>query len=126
MFNGIGGVSGQEIYRGEQLGDVVVFMGKFLPDVYRELHRANVLGDVIAIDQLPYRYDYHVRAAGRTAGLHLCSRGARARHDNADRQRCAAAQRPHTSGRVTRGRMAFCLRDPLDLDQVEAEHLHVR
>jgi hypothetical protein len=28
VFNGIGGVSGQESYRGEQLGDVVVWMGK--------------------------------------------------------------------------------------------------
>ena len=46
VFNGIGGVSG----RGEQLGDVVVFMGKFLPDVHRELHRVNVLGDVVAIE----------------------------------------------------------------------------
>ena len=39
VFNGIGGVSGQKSYRGEQLGDVVVWMGKFLPDVDRELHR---------------------------------------------------------------------------------------
>jgi hypothetical protein len=29
---------------------VVVFMGKFLPDVHRELHRVNVLGDVVAIE----------------------------------------------------------------------------
>ena len=43
-FNGIGGVSGQESYRGEHLGDVIVWMGKFLPDVHRELHRVNVLG----------------------------------------------------------------------------------
>jgi SnoaL-like domain len=50
VFNGIGGVSGRESYRGEQLGDVVVFMGKFLPDVHRELHRVNVLGDVVAIE----------------------------------------------------------------------------
>jgi hypothetical protein len=50
VFNGIGGVSGQESYRGEQLGDVVVWMGKFLPDVHRELHRVNVLGDVVAIE----------------------------------------------------------------------------
>jgi hypothetical protein len=35
VFNGIGGVSGQESYRGEQLGDVVAWMGKFLPDVQR-------------------------------------------------------------------------------------------
>jgi hypothetical protein len=50
VFNGIGGVSGQESYRGEQLGDVVVWMGKFLPDVHRDLHRVNVLGDVVAIE----------------------------------------------------------------------------
>jgi hypothetical protein len=45
VLDGIGGVSGQESYRGEQLGDVVVWMGKLLPDVHRELHRVNVLGD---------------------------------------------------------------------------------
>ena len=28
----------------------VVFMGKFLPDVHRELRRVNVLGDVVAIE----------------------------------------------------------------------------
>src|SRR6266704_3838956 len=50
VFNGIGGVSGQESYRGEQLGDVVVWMGKLFPDVHRELHRVNVLGDVVAIE----------------------------------------------------------------------------
>ena len=50
VFNGIGGVSGRESYRGEHLGDVVVWMGKLLPDVHRELHRVNVLGDVVAIE----------------------------------------------------------------------------
>ena len=50
VFNGIGGVTGQESYRGKHLGDVVVWMGKFLPDVHRELHRVNVLGDVVAIE----------------------------------------------------------------------------
>src|SRR6266487_5131183 len=50
VFNGIGGVSGQESYRGEQLGDVVVWMGNLFPDVHRELHRVNVLGDVVAIE----------------------------------------------------------------------------
>ena len=50
VFNGIGGVSGQESYRGEHLGDVVVWMGELLPDVHRELHRVNVLGDVVAIE----------------------------------------------------------------------------
>ena len=50
VFNGIGGVTGQESYRGEHLGDVVVWMGQFLPDVHRELHRVNVFGDVVAIE----------------------------------------------------------------------------
>ena len=50
VFNGIGGVSGQESYRGEQRGDALVFTGKFLPGVHRELHRVNVLADVVAIE----------------------------------------------------------------------------
>src|SRR5690348_1501952 len=50
VFNGIGGVSGRESYRGEQLGDVVVWMGKFLPDVHRELTQITVHGDVVAIE----------------------------------------------------------------------------
>ena len=44
VFKCIGGVSGQQSYRGEQLGDVVVWMGKLFPDVHREMHRVNVLG----------------------------------------------------------------------------------
>jgi SnoaL-like polyketide cyclase len=36
--------------RGKQLGDLIVWMGKLLPDVHRELHRINVLGDVVAIE----------------------------------------------------------------------------
>ena len=50
VFNAIGGASGQESYRGEHLGDLVVWMGKLVPDVHRELHRVNVLGDVVAIE----------------------------------------------------------------------------
>src|SRR6266511_1184203 len=50
VFNGIGDVSGQESYRGEQLGDVVISMGKMVPDVHRGLHRVNVLEDVVAIE----------------------------------------------------------------------------
>jgi hypothetical protein len=44
VFTGIGGASGPESYRGEHLGDVVVFMGKFMPDVHRELHRSTCSG----------------------------------------------------------------------------------
>jgi SnoaL-like domain len=50
VLNGIGGVSGQDSLRGKQLGDLIVWMGKLLPDVHRELHRVNVLGDVVAIE----------------------------------------------------------------------------
>ena len=41
---------GQESYRGEQLGEVVLRMGKLLPDFHRELHRVNVLGDMVALE----------------------------------------------------------------------------
>jgi hypothetical protein len=50
VVNGIDGVSGQESFRGEQLGEMVVWLGRMLPDVHRELHRVNVLGDVVAIE----------------------------------------------------------------------------
>ena len=50
VFNGIGGVTAQESYRGERLGDVVAWMGKLFPDVHRELHRVNVFGDVVPIE----------------------------------------------------------------------------
>jgi ketosteroid isomerase-like protein len=43
-------VVGQESYRGEHLGDLVVWMGKLVPDVHRELHRVNVLGDVVTVE----------------------------------------------------------------------------
>jgi ketosteroid isomerase-like protein len=43
-------VVGQESYRGEQLGEVLLRMAKLLPDVHRELHRVSVLGDVVAVE----------------------------------------------------------------------------
>ena len=43
-------VVGQNSYRGEHLGDLVVFMGKLAPDVHRELHRVHVMGNVVAIE----------------------------------------------------------------------------
>src|SRR6266496_4011920 len=42
--------SGQETYRGEQLGQLVLNLGKLFPDVHRELHRVNVLGDTVAVE----------------------------------------------------------------------------
>jgi hypothetical protein len=47
VFNDI---VGQESYRGEQLGDVVLRMAKLLPDVHRELHRVSMFGDVVAVE----------------------------------------------------------------------------
>jgi hypothetical protein len=43
---------GEESYRGEHLGDLVLSMGKQFPDVHRELRRVNVTGDVVAIQLL--------------------------------------------------------------------------
>jgi hypothetical protein len=42
VFNNI---SGEESYRGEHLKDIVITFAKMFPDVHRELHRVNVMGD---------------------------------------------------------------------------------
>ena len=42
--------AGGQSYRGEHLGDSVVFMGKLAPDVHRELHRVHVMGNVVAVE----------------------------------------------------------------------------
>ena len=43
-------VTAEESYRGEHLRDVVIAFGQMFPDVHRELHRVNVMGDVVAIE----------------------------------------------------------------------------
>src|SRR5437016_12265067 len=43
-------VTGEESYRGEHLRDVVIAFGQMFPEVHRELHRVNVMGDVVAIE----------------------------------------------------------------------------
>ena len=43
-------VVGQESYRGEELGDVLVRMAKLLPDVHRELYRVTAARDVVAVE----------------------------------------------------------------------------
>ena len=43
-------VTGEESYRGEHLKDVAIAFGQMFPDVHRELHRVNVMGDVVAIE----------------------------------------------------------------------------
>ena len=91
VFNGIGGVSGQESYRGEQLGDVVVFMGRFLPDVHRELHRVNVLGDVVAIE-LSIRG--HLPRPVRDTRRRDPADGSQARHPDRRLLVCARRQDP--------------------------------
>ena len=40
----------QESYRGEYVGDLVLRIAKLFPDVHRELHRVNVLGDMVAVE----------------------------------------------------------------------------
>ncbi|MGW1072792.1 ester cyclase [Streptomyces sp. NPDC002537] len=47
VFNNV--VAG-ESYRGEHLGDQVVFMGELAPDVHRELHRFHVMGNTVAVE----------------------------------------------------------------------------
>ena len=48
--DGVFNAGQEQSYRGEHLGDVLVWMGKLVPDVRRDLHRVNVLGDVVAIE----------------------------------------------------------------------------
>ena len=43
-------VTGEESYRGEHLKEVVIAFGQMFPDVHGELHRVNVMGDVVAIE----------------------------------------------------------------------------
>jgi ketosteroid isomerase-like protein len=47
VFNNV--VAGDS-YRGEHLGDLVVFMGNLAPDLHRELHRFHVMGNVVAVE----------------------------------------------------------------------------
>ncbi|MGW6195622.1 ester cyclase [Kribbella sp. NPDC055110] len=47
VFNNI---VAQESYRGEHLGDLVVFMGQLAPDIHRDLHRFHVMGNVVAVE----------------------------------------------------------------------------
>jgi hypothetical protein len=41
---------GLETYRGDKLGDLVVSVATYFPDIHRELHRVNVLGDLVAVE----------------------------------------------------------------------------
>jgi len=50
VLNGIGGVEGQTSLRGEQLGDLILWLGNFLPDIHRELKQITVNGDVVSIE----------------------------------------------------------------------------
>lgn len=43
-------VVGGDSYRGQQLGELVVFMANLAPDLHRELHRVNVMGNVVAVE----------------------------------------------------------------------------
>jgi hypothetical protein len=39
-----------ESYRREHLGELVLRIAKFFPDIHRELHRVNVLGAMVAVE----------------------------------------------------------------------------
>src|SRR5215203_5347801 len=41
---------GLESYRGDKLGDLVVSVATYFPDIHRELHRVNVLGEMVAVE----------------------------------------------------------------------------
>ena len=43
-------VAGEESYRGERLGDIVLIFAKMFSDVHRDLYRVNVMGDVVAVE----------------------------------------------------------------------------
>ena len=49
--DGVFNAMGQASYRGEHLGDPMLFMGKVAPDVHRELHRIHVMGNVVAVER---------------------------------------------------------------------------
>ena len=70
--------AGLESYRGEHLGDLVLNVAKYLPDIHRELYRVNVLGDMVAVElsiqgtflgplQHPFRHHPADRSEGRRA-----------------------------------------------------------
>ncbi|MFG1783836.1 ester cyclase [Rhodococcus oryzae] len=42
--------AGGNSYRGEHLGDMLVMLAETTPDIHRELHRVNALGDVVAVE----------------------------------------------------------------------------
>jgi hypothetical protein len=50
VLNGIGGVEGQTSLRGQQLGNLILFLGQFLPDIHRQLKKITVHGDVVSIE----------------------------------------------------------------------------
>jgi hypothetical protein len=72
-------VTGEASYRGEHLGDLVSGFAKMFPDIHRELHRVNVMGDVVAVELSILR---RLRRLGR-------SKKSRSNHPGAD-------HRPHS------------------------------
>jgi SnoaL-like domain len=37
-------------FTGDKIGQLVLYIAKYMPDVHRELHRVNVLGDVVCVE----------------------------------------------------------------------------
>ena len=50
VLNGIGNEEGQSSLRGQQLGDLILWLGNFLPDIHRQLKQITVSGDVVSIE----------------------------------------------------------------------------
>ena len=48
--SGIGRVGGQGSFRGEEMGRLPLSVARLFPDVHRELHRVNVLGDTVTVE----------------------------------------------------------------------------
>jgi len=44
------GVARRRGDRGEHLGELVLRIAELFPDIHRELHRVNVLGDMVAVE----------------------------------------------------------------------------
>ena len=41
---------GAQTYRGDNLGEILLLIAKYIPDVHRELRRVNVLGGTVAVE----------------------------------------------------------------------------
>lgn len=57
MFNN---VTGEELYRGEHLKDIVITFARMFFDVHHELYWVNIMGDVVALS-CPFKEPFAAR-----------------------------------------------------------------